>query len=602
MNRQTANEKITALYSRLSRDDESIGDSLSIVNQKAMLEKYAEQNGFSNIAHFSDDGYSGGNFDRPDWKKLIEEIEKGNVATVISKDMSRIGRDYLQTGFYTEVFFREKGVRFIAISNNIDSQNKESGEFAPFLNIMSEWYLRDASRKVKASHRARGMSGKRLTFKTIYGYMPDPNDKEKWIIDPVAAPVVRRIFALIIEGNGPTQIARILHDEKIERPSYYLYQKGIVNYENSYDHSEPYAWSTNTIAHIIEKPEYMGHTVNFRTYKDSYKDKQAKENPKENWQIFENTHPAIIDSETWETAQRCRKTVRRTDHGEANPLTGLVFCADCGAKLYNHRMPYPTTYVNKKGYVCNKPPKDVYTCSTYNLTGRKYNRQCTNHQIRTVVLRELALDAIQSVSGFVKTNEAEFVKQVRETSAVKQDEAAKSHKKRIAKEQKRVAELNTIIKKLYEDSAIGKLTDKRFELLSTDYEREQTELEQSIEALQAELNSFNADSVKADKFIELVKKYTDFSELTPTMIHEFIEKIVVHEADKSNGERQQQVDIYLNFIGKFDVPIPEPTAEEIAAEEKAFRKREQRREAQRRYAAKQKQKEQEEETEKKKSA
>lgn len=603
MNRQTGNEKITALYSRLSRDDESIGDSLSIVNQKAMLEKYAEQNGFSNIAHFSDDGYSGGNFDRPDWIKLIEEIEKGNVATVISKDMSRIGRDYLQTGFYTEVFFREKNVRFIAIANSIDSQNKESGEFAPFLNIMSEWYLRDASRKVKASHKARGMSGKRLTFKAIYGYMSDPNDKDKWIIDTEAAPVVRRIFDLTIEGKGPTQIARILHDEKIERPSYYLYQKGIVNYENSYDHSEPYAWSTNTIAHIIEKQEYMGHTVNFRTYKDSYKDKQAKENPKENWQIFENTHPAIIDPETWETAQRCRKTVRRTDHGEANPLTGLVFCADCGAKLYNHRQPYPTSYVNKEGYNCTRAPKDIYACSTYNLTGRKYNRRCTNHQIRTVVLRELALDAIKSVSGFVKTNEAEFIKQVRETSAVKQDEAAKSHKKRIAKEQKRVVELNTIIKKLYEDSTTGKLTDKRFELLSADYEREQAELEQSIEALQAELDSFNADSVKADKFIELVKKYTDFSELTPTMIHEFIEKIVVHEADKSSGERQQQVDIYLNFIGKFDVPMPEPTAEEIEAEEKAFRKREQRREAQRRYAAKQKQKEQEqEEAAQKKSA
>jgi len=248
MNRQTG-EKITALYSRLSRDDESIGDSLSIQNQKAMLEKYAEQNGFSNIVHFSDDGYSGGNFDRPDWKRLIEEIEKNNVGIVISKDMSRIGRDYLQTGFYTEVFFREKGVRFIAIANNIDSQNRESGEFAPFLNIMSEWYLRDASRKVKASHRARGMSGKRLTFKAIYGYMPDPNDKDKWIIDPEAALVVQRIFQMAIEGKGTTQIARILAEEKIERPSYYLYKKGIVNYADSYDHSNPCAWGTSTIGH-----------------------------------------------------------------------------------------------------------------------------------------------------------------------------------------------------------------------------------------------------------------------------------------------------------------------------------------------------------------
>ena len=596
MNRQTAGGKITALYSRLSRDDESIGDSLSIQNQKAMLEKYAAQNGFSNIAHFSDDGYSGGNFDRPDWKRLIEQIEKGNVGTVISKDMSRIGRDYLQTGFFTEVFFREKGVRFIAIANNIDSQDKESGEFAPFLNIMSEWYLRDASRKVKASHKARGMSGKRLTFKAIYGYMPDPQDKEKWIIDSEAAETVKRIFALTIEGKGPTQIARLLHDENVERPSYYLYKKGIVNYADSYDHSHPYAWSTNTIGHIIERPEYMGHTVNFRTYKDSYKDKQAKANTQENWVIFENTHEAIIDRETWETAQRCRKTARRTDHGEANPLTGLVFCADCGAKLYNHRMPYPTTYVNKKGYVCHRPPKDIYTCSTYNLTGRQYDRKCTNHHIRTVVLRELALDAIKSVSSFVKTNEAEFVKQVRESSAVQQEDAAKSHKRRIAKEQKRISELNTLIRRIYEDNVSGKLTDKRFELLSQEYEQEQTELEQSIERLQAELDSFHADSARADKFIEIVKKHTDFSELTPQMIAEYIEKIVVHEADKSSGERSQQVDVYLNFIGKFEIPAPAPTAEEIEAEEKARRKRTQRREAQRRYAAKQKQKAQEQET------
>ena len=590
MNRQTGNEKCTVLYSRLSRDDESIGDSLSIVNQKAMLEKYAAQNGFSNVAHFSDDGYSGGNFDRPDWKRLIEEIEKGNVSTVIAKDMSRIGRDYLQTGFYTEVFFREKGIRFIAIANNIDSQNKESGEFAPFLNIMSEWYLRDASRKVKASHRARGMSGKRLTFKAIYGYMPDPQDKENWILDPEAAEVVKRIFDLTLEGKGPTQIARILHDDKVERASYHLYKKGIVNYADSYDHSNPYAWSASTIAHIIERPEYMGHTVNFRTYKDSYKDKIAKANPQENWAVFENTHPAIVDPATWETAQRLRKTKRRTDHGAANPLTGLVFCADCGAKLHNHRLPYSKEYINEKGYHCTRPPKDVYTCSTYNLTGRRFDRQCTTHNIRTVVLRELALDAIKSVSSFVKQNEAEFIRQVRESSTVQQEEAAKSHKRRIAKEQKRIAELNTLIRRIYEDNVSGKLTDKRFELLSQEYEQEQAELEQSIGRLQAELDGFHADGARADKFIEIVKKHTDFSELTPQMIAEYIEKIVVHEADKSTGERQQQVDIYLNFIGKFEVPAPSPTAEEIAAEEKARRKRAQCREAQRRYAAKQKQK------------
>ena len=335
MNRQT--QKVTALYSRLSRDDEAVGDSGSIVNQKAMLESYAAQNGFFNVAHFSDDGYSGKNFERPDWKRLVEEIEAGNIETVITKDMSRVGRDYLQTGYYTEVFFREKGVRFIAISNNIDSQNSESGEFAPFLNIMSEWYLRDTSRKIKAAKKTQGMSGKRLTTKPIYGYMLDPNDKTKWVIDPEAAEVVKRIFALAIEGKGISQIARILWEGRIERPTYYQYKRGIVNAAN-YDHSDPYAWRDSTIGFMLSKLEYMGHTVNFRSYKDSYKDKQQKFRPKDEWMIFENTHSAIIDEETWETAQRRRKTVRRTDSiGEANPLTGLVFCADCGAKLLNHR-------------------------------------------------------------------------------------------------------------------------------------------------------------------------------------------------------------------------------------------------------------------------
>jgi DNA invertase Pin-like site-specific DNA recombinase len=605
MNRQNGNTKITALYSRLSRDDEAIGDSLSIQNQKIILEKYAEQNGFSNIVHFSDDGFTGGNFDRPDWKRLIVEIEKNNVGIVIAKDMSRIGRDYLQTGFYTEVFFREKCVRFIAVANNIDSDNRESGEFAPFLNIMSEWYLRDSSRKIKASHKARGMAGKRLTFNPIYGYVLDPNDKTKWVIDPEAAAVVRRLYDLTIQGKGPVEIARILHDEKVERPSYYQHQKGIVNYSNVHNLETPYAWSGNSIARMIGKQEYAGHTVNFRTSMESYKDKRAKDNPKDEWAIFENTHPAIIDQETWETAQRCRTITRRTDHGEANPLTGLVFCNDCGAKLYNHRIPYATTQINKAGYVCNRKPKDVYTCSTYSLTGRKFDRKCTTHTIRTVVLRELALEAIREVSGYVKDHEAEFVKQVLETSAIRQQETAKAHKRRIVKEEKRVIELNALFRKIYEDNASGKLNDKRFEMLSADYEAEQAELEQSIIKLQSELDSFTADSAKVDKFINLVKKYTDFSELTPQMLIEFIEKIVVHDSDYSSGERVQTADIHLNFIGKFDLPQAEPTAEEIATEEKAFRKREQRRQAQRRYAAKKKAKEQEQqdpETEKKKTA
>jgi hypothetical protein len=434
------------------------------------------------------------------------------------------------------------------------------------------------------------MSGKRLTFTPIYGYRIDPNDKNKWLIDEEAAAVVRRLDALTIQGTGPVEIARILATEKVERPSYYMHTRGLHDNTNRADLTTPYAWSGNSIARMIGKPEYAGHTVNFRTSMESYKDKRAKDNPKEEWQIFNDTHPAIIDQETWETAQKCRTVTRRTDHGEANPLTGLVFCNDCGAKLYNHRIPHATTQINKKGYVCNRKPKDVYACSTYSLTGRKFDRKCSTHTIRTVVLRELALEAIREVSGYVKDHEADFVKQVLESSAIRQEETARTHRKRIAKEEKRIAELNTLIKRIYEDNVNGKLTDKRFELLSAEYETEQTELEQSIITLQAELDSFTADSAKADKFIAIVKRYTDFSELTPQMLIEYIEKIVVHEADTSSGERTQTADIYLNFIGKFDLPAAEPTAEELQAEERAKRRRKNCREAQRRYAAKQKEK------------
>ena len=319
MNRQT--QKVTALYSRLSRDDEAVGDSGSIVNQKAMLENYAAQNGFFNVAHFSDDGYSGKNFERPDWKRLVEEIEAGNVETVITKDMSRVGRDYLQTGYYTEVFFREKGVRFIAISNNIDSQNSESGEFAPFLNIMSEWYLRDTSRKIKAAKKTQGMSGKRLTTKPIYGYMLDPDDKSKWIIDPEAAEIVKRIFALAIEGNGTMMIANMLAADNIERPTYYHYTRGIVNAAN-YDHSDPYKWNSGTVAFILKKQEYLGHTVNFRSYKDSYKDMVKKFPDIERGESASVTGRRHVPTRVFKQAVNLSRHARKIDAllNDINPL------------------------------------------------------------------------------------------------------------------------------------------------------------------------------------------------------------------------------------------------------------------------------------------
>ena len=338
MARMQTEGKITALYERLSRDDDLTGDSNSIINQKKYLEAYAAQQGYENIVHYTDDGWSGGNFERPAWKQLISDIEAGRVAHVLCKDMSRIGRDYLQTGFYTEVMFRQHGVHFIVIANNVDSNDQTSNEFIPFLNIMNEWYLRDLSRKQKTAIRVKGESGKRTTNSAIYGYRKDPNDKHKWIIDEEAAAVVRRIFQLTIEGYGPYEIARILFDDKVEAPAVYFARRGIGMWKNKEDFPSPYNWSGYIVGTILSKPEYMGDTVNFRSHKESYKDKASVPNPKEDWLIFKDTHEPIVDRETWELAQKLRKTPKRIDtFGVANPLTGLLYCADCGEKMYNHR-------------------------------------------------------------------------------------------------------------------------------------------------------------------------------------------------------------------------------------------------------------------------
>ena len=557
-----------------------------------MLETYAAQHGFSNCAHYTDDGWSGGSFDRPDWKRLIADIEAGKVGCVIAKDMSRIGRDYLQTGFYTEVMFREKGVRFIAISNGIDSSVQSSGEFAPFLNVINEWYIRDCSRKVTSVLRAKGMSGKHTTNHAIYGYRKDPDDPGHWLIDEEAAAVVRRIFQLTIEGNGPHQIARILTKEKVDRPAYYLGQRNQGTCQSRDYSDERYIWQGTTVADMLTRPEYMGHTVNFRTYKESYKDKRPKKAPKEDWVIFENTQEAIVDEKTWHLAQELRKVVRRTDTlGEANPLTGLMFCADCGAKMYNHRGSAGQAR-DWQGRPNGKrrPDRDEYNCSTYNNSRASFSTVCSQHFIRTAVVRELVLEAIRSASTYAIKNEAEFIQKVRNASEVRQAETVKALKQRVRREQKRAVELDGIIKKLYESYAIGKISEKRFDVLSAEYEQEQETLEASIQKAQADLENFEADTAKVDHFMALAKKYTDFSELTTPMINEFVDKIVVYEADRSSGERVQEVDIYLKFIGKFDVPIPEPTPEELAEQEQLRKKRAKKAEYNWRYMAKRRQK------------
>lgn len=580
MSKQLNSIKITALYERLSRDDELQGESNSITNQKHFLEDYARKNGFVNIRHFTDDGVSGTTFDREGFQSMIAEVEAGNVAVIIVKDMSRFGRDYLKVGFYTEVMFKEKGVRFIAINNGIDSSNQQDSDFTPFLNIMNEWYARDSSRKIQAIFKARMQEGKRVSPSVPYGYRRDPDDKQHLIIDPEPASVVRRIFKLVLEGNGVNRIADILYADKILIPSAYA-EKYYPENQHSKSFHDPIRWTNQTIIHILEKREYMGHTVLGKTISESYKTKKRRKATEDELMIFENTHEAIIDEETWNNVQRLIETKRRPKKNGAPPcrLSGLLYCADCGSKL-SHR------YNSRNKYDAD----NSYGCSSY----RQYTRNCTMHYIRVSVVEKLILETIREVSAYALSNEKEFVKKVREASDVQQEATMKEYRRRLGKAKRRHEELDDLVKKLYESFATGKIPEKHFDRLLSGYDNEQTTLEAEMQELQTGLDRYGADSVRADRFLELVKRYTDFSELTTPMLNEFIEKVVVHEADKSTGDRVQKVDIYLNFIGAFTVPKMEAalTAEQEAREQRKLqarnREREQNRLRMQRYRARQK--------------
>lgn len=580
MSKQLNSIKITALYERLSRDDELQGESNSITNQKHFLEDYARKNGFVNIRHFTDDGVSGTTFDREGFQSMIAEVEAGNVAVIIVKDMSRFGRDYLKVGFYTEVMFKEKGVRFIAINNGIDSSNQQDSDFTPFLNIMNEWYARDSSRKIQAIFKARMQEGKRVSPSVPYGYRRDPDDKQHLIIDPEPAAVVRHIFKLVLEGNGVNRIADILYADKILIPSAYA-EKYYPENQHSKSFHDPIRWTNQTIIHILEKREYMGHTVLGKTISESYKTKKRRKATEDELMIFENTHEAIIDEETWNNVQRLIETKRRPKKNGAPPcrLSGLLYCADCGSKL-SHR------YNSRNKYDAD----NSYGCSSY----RQYTRNCTMHYIRVSVVEKLILETIREVSAYALSNEKEFVKKVREASDVQQEATMKEYRRRLGKAKRRHEELDDLVKKLYESFATGKIPEKHFDRLLSGYDAEQTALEAEMQELQTGLDRYGADSIRADRFLELVKRYTDFSELTTPMLNEFIEKVVVHEADKSTGDRVQKVDIYLNFIGAFTVPKMEAalTAEQEAREQRKLqarnREREQNRLRMQRYRARQK--------------
>ena len=564
MNNKQIDGKITALYERLSRDDEQLGDSNSIVNQKKMLETYCEQNGYTNIVHYTDDGYSGGSFDRPDWKRLIEDIEAGKVGMVITKDMSRIGRNYLEVGYYTEIYFGQRDIRFIAIANGVDSENQGSSEFAPFLNVMNEWYLRDCSRKIRATKQVIGNSGKHISSHAPYGYKKDPEDKHHWLVDEEAAEVVRRIYRLCIEGKGIQMIAKQLQADKIETPGYYQAKRSNGVYKNRLDVLDPYKWSGTMVKHILTKPDYLGYTVNFRTTSKSYKDKKSIQNPPEKWAVFEGTQEPIIDLETWQLCQKLLGTPRRCDTiEESNPFTGLVYCADCGEKMYNQRSRPFTDSIGTK-----HSGTDAYNCSTYKLSKKNKGKGCFAHHISTNSLREIVLFTVKTVSQYAIANKDDFIARVREASAVQQDNTAKELKRKLNKDKRRYEELDVLYKRLYESYAVGKISEEKFDMLSSGYEQEQKELKISISEAENAVEQFEKDSVNIDAFLSLAAKYTDFSELTKPMINEFIDKIVVHAPDRSTGERIQEVEIYLNFVGNISIPAPEPTPEELEQMEK----------------------------------
>ena len=544
------------------------------------MEGYAAQHGFLNCVHYTDDGWSGGNFDRPSWKQLVADVEAGKVGTVLVKDMSRIGRDYLQTGYFTEVLFRQHDVRFIAIANNVDSDDPGSNEFTPFMNIMNEWYLRDQSRKVRAAVQLKGRSGKPITTNAPYGYKKDPEDHNHWLIDEEAAAVVRHIFHLSIEGHGPYEIANILMHEKVETPGYYFSKRSGDAGQGNGSPEHRYDWHGGTVLNILSKQEYMGHTVNFRTRKVSYKSKKKVDNPPEEWVIFENTHEAIVDADTWHLAQHEKGTKTRIDSvGLANPLTGLMFCADCGAKMYNSR------HRNERNNDASGLHFDTYNCSTYSNTRIRETRICSNHHISTQAVRTLLLEAIRKIAQYAIADPKAFAQQIRAEAQIQHEAAAKELKRRLAHDRKRCAELDGLFQKLYESYATGKITEKRFDMMAANYETEQTELEQRIADGQQELDTYLQDEDRIDKFLELTKRYTDFSELTTPMIKEFVEKIVVHAPDRSTGQRTQQVDIYFKFIGQFNIPeeIEQLSPEEqIARDELEAKRAEYRRKYQRR--------------------
>ena len=553
------NEKITPLYERLSRDDELQGESNSISNQKQMLEDFARRNGLPNPTHFTDDGISGTRFDRPGFLAMMEEVEAGRVEAIVIKDMSRLGRDYLKVGQVMEVL-RQRGVRLIAINDGVDSL-KGDDDFTPFRNIMNEFYARDTSRKIRSVFKSKGMSGKHLTGTVIYGYLWDEK-REHWLVDEEAAEVVRRIFSLTLEGYGPYQIACKLSADRIEIPVVHL-----ARFNEGVNRSKPvkdsYGWGSSTIVNILKKREYLGHTINFKTRKH-FKDKKSHYVSENEWTIFENTHEAIIDQQTFDLAQKIRSNVRRYPNGwgEAAPLTGLLYCADCGGKMYVHR-------------TNNGRRISQYTCSNY--TKVPCGTLCpTQHRINESAVLTLVSDTLRAIAEYSRNDRKEFIHTVQETQVAQQSADIAKKRRRLAAAQKRAGELEKLICKIYEDNVLGKLPDARYRALDAQYAKEQDALEIEIAELEKAVTGYEQSQKSAEKFIALIDKYENFDTLTNTMLNEFVEKILVHErARKGSQDTTQEIEIHFNFLGRYIPPSLQPVPL-TPEEQEELRKKEER--------------------------
>lgn len=535
MQRQSNDDKITALYCRLSQDDGREGESNSITNQKAILEKYAKDHQMTPYKIYVDDGVSGTTFERDGFKAMLADIESGKISAIVVKDLSRFGRNHIMVGYYTEMYLPSMNVRFIAINDNVDTDNSESNEFAPFTNIFNEWYAKNASKKIQAVFKAKGESGQRLGSAIPYGYKANPDNPKEIIIDEEAANVVRYIFELCMCGKGPGKIAKQLTAEGISTPMMYFREHGMpCRFKGSMSN----VWCNRSVSGILENMTYIGHTVNFRTATQNYKTRKKIQQPKENWLIFENTHPPIIEISVWEKVQELRKNKRRyTKSGKKSIFAGLLECADCGAKLY-----YCTSKAHKEDH-------DYFVCSNYKGNTGK----CTVHYIRESVLYDVVLEQIQTMLKYLQSYESDFVKSLVDKSAKDKKKEIASRRKKLEANKLRISELDGIFKRIYEDNVSGKLSDERFAKLSADYESEQKQLVLDTEALENELNQEAEQVDNVEYFLNIVRQYTEIKELSARVVNDLIDKIKVHAVDKSSGQRVQQIDIYYTAVGLIDV-------------------------------------------------